>query len=77
MYIRIRIGTLLTQQLQQPRVQVWYSAAIQIFYSLGVSFGGLETMASYNRFKNNIHTLVYTTGLNDTNTTVRVTIRTQ
>ncbi|ELU09587.1 hypothetical protein CAPTEDRAFT_166146 [Capitella teleta] len=33
---------------------VWYSAAVQIFYSLGIAFGGLETMASYNKFKNNI-----------------------
>lgn len=35
--------------------KVWYAAATQIFYSLGVAFGGLETMASYNKFKNNVY----------------------
>jgi solute carrier family 6 amino acid transporter-like protein 5/7/9/14 len=35
--------------------KVWYSAGTQIFYSLGISFGGLETMASYNKFNNNIY----------------------
>ncbi|XP_022079528.1 sodium- and chloride-dependent glycine transporter 1-like isoform X2 [Acanthaster planci] len=31
----------------------WKDAANQIFYSLGISFGSLTTMASFNRFHNN------------------------
>ncbi|KAL2095058.1 hypothetical protein ACEWY4_009777 [Coilia grayii] len=35
-------------------VQVWVNAAAQIFNSIGIGFGGLMTMASYNSFNNNV-----------------------
>uniref|UniRef100_A0A3Q1AYX8 Transporter n=1 Tax=Amphiprion ocellaris TaxID=80972 RepID=A0A3Q1AYX8_AMPOC len=44
--------------------QVWNDAASQIFYSLGIGVGGLLSMASYNKFDNNVirDTLIITTG---------------
>lgn len=35
--------------------QVWGDAALQIFYSVGMAWGGIITMASYNKFNNNIY----------------------
>ncbi|XP_071954114.1 sodium- and chloride-dependent neutral and basic amino acid transporter B(0+)-like isoform X2 [Antedon mediterranea] len=38
-------------RLKDPKV--WKDAAVQIFYSLSASWGGLITLASYNKFRNN------------------------
>ncbi|CAC5374384.1 Sodium- and chloride-dependent neutral and basic amino acid transporter B(0+),Sodium- and chloride-dependent taurine transporter,Sodium-dependent noradrenaline transporter,Sodium-dependent proline transporter,Sodium-and chloride-dependent glycine transporter 1,Sodium-dependent neutral amino acid transporter SLC6A17,Sodium- and chloride-dependent GABA transporter ine,Sodium- and chloride-dependent GABA transporter 3,Sodium- and chloride-dependent betaine transporter,Sodium- and chloride-dependent GABA trans len=35
--------------------QVWGDAALQIFYSVGMAWGGIITMASYNNFHNNAY----------------------
>ncbi|XP_010574999.1 PREDICTED: sodium-dependent proline transporter-like isoform X3 [Haliaeetus leucocephalus] len=44
--------------------QVWSDAASQVFYSLGVGFGGLVSLASYNEFDSNVirNTLVLAIG---------------
>ncbi|KAM9247624.1 sodium-dependent proline transporter-like [Leptosomus discolor] len=44
--------------------QVWSDAASQIFYSLGIGFGGLLAAASHNQFDNNVvrDTLVIAVG---------------
>ncbi|XP_050406476.1 sodium- and chloride-dependent GABA transporter 1 isoform X1 [Patella vulgata] len=42
-------------------VQVWIQALMQIFFSMGIGWGGFTTMASYNKFNNNIlrDTVIY------------------
>ncbi len=41
------------EKLGNPKI--WMRAAGQIFYSLGIGFGGLIVLASYNKFDDNCH----------------------
>lgn len=36
-------------------IQVWKDAASQMFFSLGISWGGLMMFGSYNKFHNKIN----------------------
>lgn len=35
--------------------QVWLAASSQVFYSAGIAWGGVSTLASFNRFHNNVY----------------------
>lgn len=43
--------------------QVWLQAAIQVFYSLGPTYGGAITMASHNKFHQK--SLLYVQNINE------------
>lgn len=34
--------------------KIWKDAATQTFYSLSIGWGGVMTLASYNKFNNNV-----------------------
>ena len=40
--------------------QIWQDAAVQVFYSLGPAWGGVITMASFNKFDHNALRFVIT-----------------
>lgn len=43
-----------TWNIPSQILKVWNDAASQIFYSLGIGIGGVLSMASYNKFDNNV-----------------------
>ncbi len=52
------------------KARVWGDAAAQIFYSSGVCFGGVVTLASYNKFQNNIYRDVMIIGIGNSLTSI-------
>uniref|UniRef100_A0A1I8IG25 Transporter n=1 Tax=Macrostomum lignano TaxID=282301 RepID=A0A1I8IG25_9PLAT len=36
-------------------LEIWHEAALQVFFALGPAWGGLITMSSFNKFKNNCY----------------------
>ena len=39
-------------------LQVWAEACAQIFFSIGPAWGGITTLASYNKFHTDVHKYV-------------------
>ncbi|CAC5382398.1 Sodium- and chloride-dependent neutral and basic amino acid transporter B(0+),Sodium-dependent proline transporter,Sodium- and chloride-dependent glycine transporter 1,Sodium-dependent dopamine transporter,Sodium-and chloride-dependent glycine transporter 2,Sodium-dependent neutral amino acid transporter B(0)AT2,Sodium- and chloride-dependent transporter XTRP3B [Mytilus coruscus] len=52
------------EKLKEPKV--WADAAVQVFFSLSACMGGLTTLASYNKFHNNIYSDAILVCLGDT-----------
>ncbi|XP_063876130.1 sodium- and chloride-dependent glycine transporter 1-like isoform X2 [Scylla paramamosain] len=51
-------------------IEVWSEAAVQIFFSLGVCFGSLITLSSYNKFTNNCMRDAFAVALGNCSTSV-------
>ena len=41
-------------------IKVWEKAAVQMFLSLSVSWGGLIMLGSYNKFRHQVHYTAFT-----------------